>query len=199
VNVALNAQKEITGVFAGDMIQAHATGCAFVKEHAMISVPEPYDIVVTTNSGYPLDQNLYQSVKGMSAASQVLRPGGAMIMVAACEDGLPAHGRYAELLALGASPQGVLDLISQPGFIAQDQWQVQIQAQIQLRASVYVYSEGLTDEQISAALFLPCRDLAGEVRRLQHSFGPSARTCVLPEGPVTIPYLQPALASTEGS
>jgi nickel-dependent lactate racemase len=199
VNVALNSQKEITGVFAGDMLQAHAAGCAFVKEHAMIPVQEPYDIVVTTNSGYPLDQNLYQSVKGMSAASQVLRPGGAMIMAAACEDGLPAHGRYAELLALGGSPQGVLDLISQPGFIAQDQWQVQIQAQIQLRASVYVYSEGLTDEQISAALFLPCRDLAGEVRRLQQSFGPSARTCVLPEGPVTIPYLQPALASTEGS
>ena len=72
---SLNVEREITGIFAGDMLAAHAKGCAFVKENAMRAVDEPYDIVITTNSGYPLDQNLYQSVKGMSAASQVVRAG----------------------------------------------------------------------------------------------------------------------------
>ena len=198
LNVALNARKEITAVFAGDMLQAHAAGCAFVKEHAMVPVTEPYDIVITTNSGYPLDQNLYQSVKGMSAASQIVRQGGAIIMIAACEDGLPSHGRYAELLALGGSPQGVLDLISQPGFTAQDQWQVQIQAQIQLHADVHVFSDGLTEGQIEKALFIPCRDIEKLVQRLRQQYGSLARICVLPEGPQTIPYLQPQMVSSRG-
>lgn len=192
LNVALNAKREITGVFAGDMLAAHAAGCAFVKESAMIGVDGPYDVVITTNSGYPLDQNLYQSVKGMSAAAQIVRPGGAIIMAAACEDGLPSHGLYAQLLAQGGSPQGVLEMVSRPGFCAQDQWQVQIQAQIQLKARVYVYSENLTDEQIEGALFLPCRDIEETVARLAEAYGPRARMCVLPEGPQLIPYLKAA-------
>jgi nickel-dependent lactate racemase len=190
LNVTLNAARQITGVFAGDMLAAHAAGCAFVKANAMAAVDRPYDIVITTNSGYPLDQNLYQSVKGMSAASQIVREGGAILIAAACEDGLPDHGRYAVLLAEGGSPQGVLDMISRPGFVEQDQWQVQIQAMIQLRADVYVYSDGLSDAQIERALFIPCRDIEGTVARLREEYGTGARLCVIPEGPQTIPYLR---------
>ena len=189
LNVAINTQQEITAVFAGDMLEAHSLGCAYVKRNAMVAVDASYDIVITTNSGYPLDQNLYQSVKGMSAASQVVREGGAIIIATACEDGLPDHGRYATLLAEAGTPQGILDLISQPGFSVQDQWQVQIQAQIQRRAEVYVYSDGLTDDQIQQALFLPCRDIEATVAHLQERYGPQARICVMPEGPQLIPYL----------
>ena len=189
LNVALNARREITGVFAGEMLAAHSAGCAFVKANAMTGVDELYDIIVTTNSGYPLDQNLYQSVKGMSAASQVIKVGGAIIIAAACEDGLPDHGRYAELLAEAGSPQGVLEMIGRPGFSAQDQWQVQLQAQIQLKAEVYVYSDGLTEEQIQRALFLPCRDIEATIAAIIKKYGPQARLCVMPEGPQIIPYL----------
>jgi nickel-dependent lactate racemase len=189
LNVTLNAARQITGVFAGEMLAAHRRGRDFVRESAMAPVEEPYDIVITTNSGYPLDQNLYQCVKGMSAAQQIVRKGGTIILAGACEDGLPDHGRYAELLAAGGSPQGVLDLIAQPGFSAQDQWQVQIQAQIQLHADVYVYSAGLTDAQIERALFKPCRNIEQTVASLQEKHGPEARICVLPEGPQTIAYL----------
>ena len=192
LNVTLNADQAITGVFAGDMLAAHAKGCAYVQESAMVGVDEPYDIVITTNSGYPLDQNLYQSVKGMSAASQIVRQGGAIIMAAACEDGLPEHGRYAELLAKAGSPDGFLDMLAQPGFSAQDQWQVQIQAQIQRRADVYVYSDGLTDDQIEGALFQPCRNIAKTIDHLQARYGRDARICAIPEGPQTIPYLRNA-------
>ena len=196
LNVTLTADKRITGVFAGDLLQAHAAGCDFVRRSAMVEVDAPYDIVVTTNSGYPLDQNLYQCVKGMSAAAQIVRPGGAIIMAGACEDGIPAHGKYAELLARGGSPQGVLDMVAQPGFEEQDQWQVQIQALIQLKAEVYVYSDGLTDAQISAALFSPCRDIETTVAALLDRYGPDARVCVLPEGPQTVATVRaPALAT----
>lgn len=191
LNVTLNARHQITGVFAGDMLAAHAAGCAFVKENAMVGVEAPYDIVITTNSGYPLDQNLYQAVKGMSAANQVVRQGGSIIIAAACTDGLPDHGRYAALLAQAGSPQGALEMIARPGFSQQDQWQVQIQAMIQLRATVYVYSDGLSDAQIEQALLTPCRNIEQTVARLQEKYGPQARLCVIPDGPQTIPYLQP--------
>jgi lactate racemase len=159
LNVAMNESNQITGVFAGEFLAAHAVGCAFVGEHALVKVDQPFDVVVTTNSGYPLDQNLYQSVKGMSAAARVVRPGGAILMAAECSDGLPAHGQYAQLLARAGSPQGVLDLLAEPGFHSHDQWQVQTQAQIQLRADVYVFAGGRS----SAACLPTCEKTATTV------------------------------------
>jgi nickel-dependent lactate racemase len=187
LNVAMNHRREITAVFAGDVIEAHRAGCSYVGEHALVPVGQPYDVVVTTNSGYPQDQNLYQAVKGLSAAARVVRQGGAILLVAACADGLPAHGGYAELLNRGGSPQGVLDLLGQPGFHAHDQWTVQVQAQIQLKADVYLYSDGLSDNDIRKALFIPICDIKSSLADLRNRYG--SRTCILPEGPQTIPTL----------
>lgn len=189
LNVTMNVQKQITGVFAGDLLAAHQAGCAFVKQQAMVRVDAPFDVVITTNSGYPLDQNLYQTVKGMSAANEIVKAGGTIIIAAACADGLPDHGRYAELLIEGGSPQGVLAMLAQPGFSEHDQWQVQIQALIQSRADVHVYSDGLTDNQIERALLTPCRDITQRVQALQLKYGPQMRLCVIPEGPQTIAYV----------
>jgi len=189
LNVALNDRREITGVFAGDLLAAHAAGCAFVREHAMAPVEQPFDIVLTTNSGYPLDQNLYQSIKGLSAAARIVRDGGALLLAAACADGLPDHGGYAALLAQGGSPSGVLEQLRRPGFQAQDQWTAQVQARIQQRADVYLYSDGLNDEQIRRALLKPCRNIEQTVAVLRAGVHPAPRLAVLPDGPQTIPYL----------
>jgi nickel-dependent lactate racemase len=194
LNVALNTRHEITGIFAGDLIAAHAKGIEFVREHAMAGVDQPYDIVIVTNSGYPLDQNLYQSVKGMTAARQIVREGGAIIMAAACEDGLPDFGGYVELLRRSGSPEKALEMIGAAGFSHADQWQVQIQAQVQLHADVYVYSDGLTDEQIRLAQLTPCRDIEGLLGELIGKFGAGARVCVIPDGPQSIPYLRERVA-----
>ncbi len=187
LNVTMNNAKQITGVFAGDLVEAHRAGRDFARENAMVKVAAPYDVVITSNAGYPLDQNLYQTVKGMSAASQIVREGGAIVMAAGCEDGLPDHGLYGQLLAEAGSPDAILRMLAQPGYSAQDQWQVQIQANIQKKAEVYVYSDGLSDSQISRALFTPCRDLPATVAQLAQKHGP--RVCVLPDGPLTIAYL----------
>jgi lactate racemase len=188
VNVALNRDKEITGVFAGDLVQAHAAGCTFVKEKAMVAVRERFDIVITTNSGYPLDQNLYQSVKGMSAAAKVVREGGSIIIAAECRDGIPDHGPYGTLLREAGSPKALLQRVQAPGFRTQDQWQAQIQAQIQLKANVFVHSHGLSEEQIRSALLLPCRSIEETVEELIGLRSGRATICVIPEGPQTIPY-----------
>ncbi|MGC8878806.1 MAG: nickel-dependent lactate racemase [Anaerolineae bacterium] len=190
INVALNREKRIVGVFAGNLDSAYTMGYHFVKERAMVAVKQSFDIVITSNSGYPLDLNLYQSVKGMSAAAQIVRPGGAIIIAASCWDGIPEHGLYGELLRACDSPQAVLEMVSQPGFLKQDQWQVQVQAQIQLKADVYLYTDNLSDEQIYAALLKPSHRIEDTVMELLKRMGRDVRICVLPEGPQTIPYVR---------
>ena len=94
--------------------------------------------MITSNSGYPLDQNLYQVVKGMSAAAQVVKSGGLIICVAECRDGFPEHGLYRELLFSYETPQAMLNAIQASPTTLADQWQVQIQAQLQAKARIGV-------------------------------------------------------------
>lgn len=189
LNVTLNRDKAVTGVFAGDLDQAHAAGCAFVKRSAMVAVPRPFDIVVTTNSGFPLDINLYQSVKGLRAADPVVRPGGAIVIATSCWDGIPDHGLYGTLLRQSRSPRELLERITAPGFLEQDQWQAHVQALVQRKARVFVRSDGLTDDQVRAALLEPSRRIEDTLEMLLGIYGRGASICVMPEGPQTIPYI----------
>jgi lactate racemase len=189
VNITLNRDKEITGVFAGDFSEAHKQGCQFVKKSAMVPVDQRFDIVVGSNSGFPLDLNLYQSVKGMSAAAQIVKDQGAIIIAADCWDGIPEHGEYAKLLQEADSPKQLLNNIRSPGFHRQDMWQAQMQAIISQKASVYFYSHNLSNEQIEKSLLNPCNDIEAIIMELLDHFGPKANICILPEGPQTIPYI----------
>jgi nickel-dependent lactate racemase len=189
LNVTLNKDRAITNVFAGKMDPAHLQGAEFARQQAMVSVKQPFDIVISTNAGYPLDLNLYQAVKGMSAAAQVVKPGGAIILAAECWDGIPNHGEYRNLLHLADQPQKLLDIINQPGFSKRDQWEILVQALIQLKADVHLKSTYLPDEEIRRALLTPCHSVEETLARLMERHGPEASICVLPEGPQTIPVL----------
>jgi lactate racemase len=184
VNVTLDRSNQITGIFSGDVIAAHQAGCRFVQDVSLFTISEPYDLVITSNSGYPLDQNLYQCVKGLAAAKKAVRKGGAILLVAACEEGLPDHGAYAQLLEETGSQQAILHKVTQPGYLGQDAWQVQIQAQVQEHADVFIFSQGLDDAQMETSLLSPCRNLEDDIPRLISQYGP--RVCVLPQGPLTI-------------
>jgi lactate racemase len=188
VNVALNKAKQISAVFCGSLDEAHARGCEFVRQTAIVPVPEPFDIVITTNSGYPLDINLYQSVKGMSAAAQVVHPGGAILIAAECSDGIPEHGLYGQLLRAHSHPSEVLEDILSSQTARLDQWEAQVQALVQQKADVYIHSS-LTDQQVRAALLNPAPHIETTIAKLVKKYGPHARICVLPEGPQTIPQL----------
>ena len=189
LNVTLNGNKQITDVFAGELLTAHRAGCAEAKRHAMAAVDAPFDIVITTNSGYPLDQNLYQTVKGISAASEIVKPGGAIISASECSDGVPDHGNYAKILQMRDTPRALLDMIEDRSFSMFDQWQVQKQALIQITADCYVCST-LDDDTLRKAKFTPCRDIGALLRTLLQKYGPAARIAVLPLGPLTIPYVK---------
>jgi nickel-dependent lactate racemase len=193
VNVALNSKRHMTALWAGHYVEAHEVGCRFVAEHATRAIDEPFDIVISTNSGYPLDQNLYQTVKGMSAAARIVRPGGAIIAVSECSDGLPEHGNFKQLLQMRRTPQELLDMIEAPGFELYDQWEAQSQAIVQRKADVYLYSS-LAPETTRDAMLTPIADIEAVLATLLGRYGPGARVAVLPEGPQTVPYLlEPAV------
>ncbi|MCU6790877.1 nickel-dependent lactate racemase [Paenibacillus sp. WQ 127069] len=189
LNVALNKDKEITQVFAGELFEAHKQGCAFAKEHAMVPVEQRFDVVITSNSGYPLDQNLYQAVKGMSAAHKIVKQGGTIIVASECSDGIPDHGNYAGILQLRKTPQEILELINDPSFSQFDQWQVQKQAVVQVWADVYVRSS-LPDGLIEQAMLKPSANIDDTLQQLAHKYGESMSVAVLPLGPLTIPYVK---------
>jgi nickel-dependent lactate racemase len=188
LNVSLNDERQITGVFAGDLLAAHKVGCEFVRKSAMQKFDAPFDIVVTTNSGYPLDQNLYQAVKGMSAGARVSKPGGTLIIACECREGVPAGSSFDELLRSAGSPSEILSLLASPGFQRPEQWQAQIQAIIQRNANVLLYSS-LSDDVVRRAHLAPCRDIGEAVNALVRQNGNGTRIAVLPQGPLTIPYL----------
>jgi lactate racemase len=187
-DVLLNDEQSITRAFGGEILAMHAAARTVARAEAMQRVDRRFDVVVTTNSGYPLDQNLYQSVKGMSAGATVVRPGGTIICAAECRDGLPDHGSYRDLLAARETPAELLEMIAAAPVTIPDQWQVQIQARVQAGADVLVKTDGLSHEEVRAAHLEPIDDVSETVERLLAA-DPDARLCVLPQGPQTIPYL----------
>ena len=189
IDVAINRDRQITHVATGELFAVHREVREVVRRTAMQSFSTPFDVVVTTNSGYPLDQNLYQTVKGMSAAAQVVKPNGVIVCASECADGYPDHGEYLDILTRHDSADKLLTMINSPGHNRHDQWEVQVQAQIQQRAEVLLRTDGLSDEQVRSAHLTPIEDVGAATREALDRFGSDARVCVLPEGPQTIPYL----------
>ncbi len=188
LNVTLNDQRRITGVFAGDLITAHKAGAEFVRRSAMQAVTSPFDIVITTNSGYPLDLNLYQGVKGMAAGARILREGGLMVLACECREGVPDGSPYHSLLKRFPDTERLLAGLAAPGFAHAEQWQANIQAVVQRKGTVLLHSS-MPDAVVREAHLEPCHDISATVRAKLADLGPRARVAVLPHGPLTIPYL----------
>jgi lactate racemase len=170
------------------VLAAHAAGCAFAQRTAMVPCPAAFPIVLTSNSGFPLDQNLYQTVKGMSAAAQIVADGGLILAAAECADGFPDHGSFKNFLFAHRSPQALLDAIAAAPEPFEDQWQVQLLALILVRARVGAHCR-INPDDVRRAHLEPVTDLAARVAEELRRIGADAPIAVLPEGPMTIPYL----------
>ena len=189
LDVVLNREQRIVEAFGGSLPEMHAAARGASQRLAMQPVPSAFDVVVTTNAGHPLDQNLYQAVKGMSAAMTVVTPGGTIVCAAECRDGFPDHGSYREVLASEPSPEALLATISARERTVPDQWQVQVQAKVQAHARVVVRSSYLSADDLASAHLGHTEDVAETVLAALHEAGPDSRVCVLPEGPQTIPFV----------
>ncbi len=188
VNVTLNCDKEITGFYCGDYISAHRPGCAHVRQNAMKAVDTAFPIVITSNSGFPLDQNLYQSVKGISAASRITAEGGTIFLVSECSDGVPEGGYFEQIMQKGETPREILDWIFSQDPTVLDQWQAQCLAGILKNAEVRALTK-MSHDDLEKCKIKPVLNLEQELLDCIHGLGSRPKIAVLPEGPLTIPYV----------
>lgn len=190
LNVTLDTEKRLTGVFSGDLGPAHEAAIEFAANQYRVPVGRPYDVVVVTNMGYPADTTLYQAVKGMSVAAEAVRQGGDIVLVAGCEEGIGSP-EYVDFLTSGESPAALLEDILQSERPRHDQWQVQCQAMIQRRATVRIHSL-LSDADARKAHLRPAADLTKTVASLVENTrgeGRDGSVLVLPYGQLTVPVV----------
>lgn len=182
LNVVIDAGKKVIAAFAGDSEKAHVTGCDFVRKMAEVK-KAPADIVVTTNGGYPLDQNIYQSVKGMTAAEATCKEGGVIIMVSACNDG---HGgeSFCRSLTESPSPRSFLDRVAKipRNETIPDQWEAQILARILDKYTVILTTDMCDPDMIRGMHMEYAKNFAEAFRRALEIKGPQAKTTVIPDG-----------------
>ncbi len=159
VNVVLNEEKKVIYAVAGDVERAHESGCAFLSEYCGAKAEES-DIVISTNGGYPLDQNIYQSVKGMTAAEAAVREGGVIVMLAAANDGTGGDEFYHCMKAKDDPAEIYADIMTRGrGDTVMDQWMTQILSRILMRASV-VYVSTADPELVRGYHMIPAATLA---------------------------------------
>ena len=181
VDVTIDDQRRVTRVFAGPLPAGHEAACAFSAETAVRTVDGPFDVVLSTNGGHPLDRSLYQSVKGMAAAERIVRDRGIIVMAAACADGVPEGGAFARLVSTAHDPEDLVHAGSGPKM---DRWQAQVLGRVLARAEVALFSGGLTTQEVTDAQLRPVHDLDEALGQALASAGP--QLCVLPEGPLTV-------------
>ena len=187
VNTVIDGEKRIIRAFAGNMEAAHLAGTEFCRRQAKVEVPLA-DIVITSNGGYPLDMNVYQSVKGMTAAESVCREGGVIIMVAGCSDG---HGGdcFYQALKAAKSPQELLERVKKVPRDATtpDQWQYQILARVLSRFQVIMYAPECPQGMLRDMMLEPASSPAAALDRAFVLCGSEAKVAVLPDGVSVIP------------
>jgi len=185
LNVTLNTKKEITGIFAGDPVEAHLEGCRFLEKFCIKYLDEPLDFVVTTNSGAPLDINLYQTVKGMSAVAPVLKENGIILIASKCFEGLGSEDFIKTLNHLD-TPENFLKKIMNKEFFYPDQWCAQEIYQILIKHPTWIYTDGIDDETLKKLYFKPVHSIEKAVEELLDIFGQNASWAVVPDGPMVI-------------
>jgi len=188
LDVAINRARHVTAVFVGPLPDAHDAACAYVEASAVRPVDAPFDLVVSTNGGHPLDRSLYQAVKGMAAAERIVRTGGVVVLAAACEDGVPGGGAFARILSAAGTPA---ELAGASGGAELDRWQAQVLGRVLTLSEVHLHSGGLGAAEIEDALLLPAPDLDAAVAAALRRLGPGARVAVIPEGPLTVASVVP--------
>ncbi len=186
VNVVLNAEKEVIYAVAGDTFEAHKKGVDFLREQCGAKA-KPADIVLTTNGGYPLDQNVYQSVKGMTAAEATVKDGGVIIMMAKAGDGVGGDHFYRQMAEEKDLVKIMSELLSRGrNETLPDQWMTQILTRILLRASVIYISEA-PDNIISDMHMIPAHSIEEAMKRAKELLGREDVTVTaIPDGVAVI-------------
>jgi lactate racemase len=185
VDVSIDRTRCLTGVFAGDITQAHEAGMRAVEHEVRVDLPAAADVVITSAGGYPLDQTFYQSIKGLTGALNVVRRGGTIILAAALAEGIGSQD-FQELLRNARGNDDFMARITSPGFFRIDQWMVQHLCQVLRKAEVVLVTSGLPADVVSGLLVTPATSVEDALARALAHHGASAHVAVLPQGPYVL-------------
>ncbi len=189
VNVALDRERRIAGVFCGDIERAHEAGMRFVEAESLVSLEQPADLVVASAGGDPLDATFYQAIKGIAAASAIVKPGGAILLCAALSEGV-GSASFERMLRQSASPAAFEQQLADPGFFEIDQWMIQHLCQAHRRARLLLFSQGLPAASLRELLIEPVASPAEGVASALSRLPPAPRIAVLPQGPYVLATLR---------
>ena len=188
VDVALGrgapGARPICGVFAGEPVAAHRSGVEFVSQVMLETLDEPVDAVITTSGGYPLDLTFYQAIKGITAAAHIVKPGGKILLLAACQEGAGAAEFSRMLRECPSGEEFLRRILNAPVTI--DQWQLEKLALVAEKAEVLFYVPGMPPEFHTSLWGRAFPTAAGAVEALTASLEPGAAIAVIPEGPYVL-------------
>ncbi len=182
VNTTLNERREITGIFAGNLEDAHREGVAFARTQCVDTVDEPLDAVITTSAGFPLDLTFYQTVKGMTEAMPIVKPGGVIVIASQCAEGIGSP-EFTRLMLETEKIDDFLADIRKPGYYILDQWEFQKFCTVLAKHEVWLYSEGIDHETQGKLFVTPLDSIEDGIARVLQRFGNDAKIAVIPEGP----------------
>lgn len=189
LNVSMDEERRVTGVFAGELDQAHRYGVGHVEGMVVATVEAPVDIVVTSSAGYPLDTTFYQAVKGMVGVLDILKEGGSIVIAAACADGIGSP-EFEGLLRKTTDIDAFIEWIQQTGVFTIDQWEIEELVKALKKGRVYLYTDGLSDDDVRDCLVEPVPSVEAGIESALKRHGAGAAIAVVPRGPYVIPRVR---------
>ncbi len=188
LNVAIDKQRRITGIFAGELVESHLVGAAFVEKRAKVTLPAPADAVVVSSAGYPLDSTFYQAIKGLLTAVEIVKQGGSILLVAACSEGIGSKP-FTDLIFKTDDLTAFVQGLYNPANFVIDQWQLEELAKVARKADIYFYTDGIPYHQRSKLFVHPLRTPQEGIQAILDRYGTAAQIAVIPEGPYVLAQL----------
>ena len=185
LSVAIDNKRQITGVFAGALVESHRAGCEFVENQVIATLPYPADLVIVSSAGYPLDTTFYQAIKGLLTAAEVVKPNGAIILMAECSQGIGSKAFTDLILGTQNLDQFIQDIYQPENFVV-DQWQLEELAKVARKAEIYFYTEGIPYEQQQQLFVQPLECPKEGIDKVFAKHGDDAKIAVIPEGPYVL-------------
>jgi hypothetical protein len=189
LDVTLTREREISGIFAGDPVQAHAAGVAALRNASMESLAEPVDAVITSAAGHPLDLTFYQAIKGVTAVQHIVKPGGKILVLGQCSEGVGSPD-FTAMVRRYQGAQAFLDDIRDTPVVV-DQWQLEKLALVALTHPILFYLPGVRRDEMGALGQQSFGDMDDAIRALLQDLSAGARVAVIPDGPYTYARVQP--------
>ena len=183
LDVTLTQEREISGVFAGDPVKAHAAGVEFVETTCLERLKEPVDAVITSAAGYPLDLTFYQTTKGITAAQHIVKPGGRILVVGECAEGMGSAEFARKMEAFKGYGSYLEEIVDTP--VEVDQWQIEKVALVGLKNELFFYTPGVSKRQLGGLGATAFEDLGEAVAAMLDGLEAGARVALVPDGPYT--------------